>query len=156
MEYKEEQVQELEQQFLLVCDQLRQQLSCDFTGVALQKIQGVDITWPFVSGNRNQKYKYITVRYGKGIAGRVIASGSPMEIVQFPDNIIGKSTEYPIMLAEKMITAYAMPLLWQGSPKGALLIGYRSKHRLEENDYVNLKELGKKVEKLLPLYFAEN
>ncbi|MDL4841921.1 GAF domain-containing protein [Aquibacillus rhizosphaerae] len=153
MEYSENDVKDL---FLKECEHLKQVIGCDFTGVALQHHKKLDVIWPYVCGNRNDKYKYITVRYGKGIAGKVISSGSPMEIENFPTNIIGKSTEYPIMLAEKIITAYAYPLVWNGIPKGALLIGYRQKYDFKDEDYQKLKQTASRVQGLLPVYFVEN
>ncbi|MBB6454033.1 GAF domain-containing protein [Salirhabdus euzebyi] len=152
----EQEKMELNELFLLDCSELRENLSCDFTGVALQQQIGIDVNWPFVCGNRNEKYKHLLVRYGKGIAGKVIASGSPMTINSFPENILGKTTDYPIMIAEKLISAYAVPLFWEGKPKGALLIGYRSKHNFTTEEINTVRDGAKKVEALLPSYFCSN
>jgi nitrogen regulatory protein A len=145
----------LDEQFVTECRQLRECVKGDFAGVALQNSGNVDVTWPYVTGNRNDKYTFITVRYGKGIAGRVIASGSPMLIKQFPNDILGRSTEYPIMLAENMVSAYAYPLIWKGVPRGAILIGYRQQHEWREGDFKIVKEHAEQVEILLPKYFTD-
>ncbi|WP_179133963.1 GAF domain-containing protein [Halobacillus massiliensis] len=131
------------------CDTLKSAIPCDFAGVALQKPEGLDVTWPYAVGNRNEKYKYITVRYGKGIAGKVISSGSPMEINHFPEKIMGKSTDYPIMLAEQLLSAYAVPLVWNTSLKGALLIGYREKHIVTAEEKNKVNDIARKIESFL-------
>ena len=53
----------------------------------------------------------ITVRYGKGIAGKVISTGRPMTVEGFPNHISGKALEYPIMLAENLVAAFAVPII---------------------------------------------
>ena len=148
-----EEMDNLKALFTAECQMLRRQLGCDFTGVALQNHTDLDIKWPYVAGNRNEKYKYLTVRYGKGIAGKVIAVGTPMTIGSFSENILGKSTDYPVMLAEQMVSAYAVPLIWEGAPKGAFLAGYRSFHEWEQADYQTIKEAAEKVQALLSSYF---
>lgn len=137
------------------CEILKESIPCDFVGLALQNKGGPDIKWPYAVGNRNDKHKYITVRFGKGIAGKVISSGSPMEILKFPNNILGKSTEYPIMLAEQLISVFSVPVLWNGSPKGALLIGFRKEHKFNENMYTQVKKIAREIEFVLPKHFDE-
>lgn len=108
-----------------ICVNTLQEVKCDFVGFAFQNQIGPEIKWHVVAGNQNEKYKHITLRYGKGIAGRVISTGSSMTIEDFPHDILGKALEYPIMLAEKLIYAYAVPIHLNGVPKGVLLIGQR-------------------------------
>src|SRR3954463_3695692 len=107
-----------------VCDQLKKQVGCDFVGLAIQNKVGPDVRWHYAAGNLNDKYKRITVRFGKGISGKIISNGNPMMLTDFPTGVIGKVTDYPIMLAEKLVSSYAVPLFFKGAPKGVLLIGY--------------------------------
>jgi nitrogen regulatory protein A len=116
------------------CDELMAQLKCDFVGLALQNEEGPDVRWHYAIGNTNDKYKRIILRYGKGIAGKVIATGRPMTIKHFPEDIQGKELEYPIMLAEKIISSFAVPILRKGSPKGVLLLGQRRPYQFTEED----------------------
>ncbi|MED4202414.1 GAF domain-containing protein [Neobacillus mesonae] len=111
-----------------ICEKLKTAAGCDFVGLALQNEIGPDVRWHYASGNLNDKYKRITVRFGKGIAGKIISSGSTMMITDFPKHINGKVTDYPIMLAEKLVSSYAVPLFFNGVPKGVLLIGRRESH----------------------------
>lgn len=132
-----------------ICQQLLCDVNGDFVGLAIQDSNGLDITWQLAAGNQNDKYKRISVRYGKGIAGKVIATARPIEITNFPENIQGKALDYPIMLAEKLKYAFAVPIHHKGSPKGVLLVGKRI---LEANNMIEEKlvmEAAKKIEELL-------
>jgi nitrogen regulatory protein A len=122
-----------------VCDQLKAAILCDFVGLAFQNEIGPDVRWHYAAGNINDKYQRIIVRFGKGIAGKVISSGSPMMMTDFPNDILGKMTDYPIALAEKLVSTYAVPLFFNNVPKGVLLVGNRVPGTFseEEQDKVN-------------------
>jgi nitrogen regulatory protein A len=128
------------------CSQLLEDIHAEFVGLAIQNEVGPDVKWHCAAGNMNDKYKRITVRYGKGIAGRVISSGSPMMITSFPQNILGKSTDYPIMLAEKLVSSYAVPLFFGGIPKGVLLVGHRQEHVYTEDEQKMIKSTSQFLE----------
>ncbi|NWQ40616.1 GAF domain-containing protein [Bacillus sp. EB106-08-02-XG196] len=132
-----------------VCNQLLKEVGCDFVALALQNEVGPDVRWHYASGNVNDKYKRITVRFGKGIAGKIISSGSPMMLSDFPNDIYGKVTDHPIMLAEKLISCYAVPLFFNGSPKGVLLVGKRVSYTFSEDEQEQVKESAESVEQLL-------
>ncbi|MDC3417859.1 GAF domain-containing protein [Aquibacillus salsiterrae] len=144
----------IDERFKKQCSMLREVVSCDFTGIALQKHSGMDIIWPYVSGNTNEKYKYITVRFGKGVAGKIISSSSPMLIEQFPENTLGKSTDYPILLAEKLISVYAVPIVLNGIPKGVILIGYRTLHVFTKNERMIVEKVALSIQQYPPNYLV--
>ncbi|MEH6991314.1 GAF domain-containing protein [Neobacillus drentensis] len=132
-----------------VCDQLRKEVECDFVALALQNEVGPDVRWHYASGNVNDKYKRITVRFGKGIAGKIISSGSPMMMSNFPNEIYGKVTDHPIMLAEKLVSCYAVPIFFNSTPKGVLLVGKRVSYTFSENEQEKVKESSETLEQLL-------
>jgi nitrogen regulatory protein A len=132
-----------------ICSQLISDIRADFIGLALQNEVGPDVKWHYAAGNLNDKYKRITVRFGKGIAGRVISTGSDMTIEEFPYGIIGKATDYPITLAEKLISSYAVPLFFGGVPKGVLLAGTRVKYFFNDKDKELVKESAQSLEQIL-------
>lgn len=132
-----------------VCDQLLDEIGCDFVGLAIQNQIGPDIRWHYTGGNRNDKFKRITVRYGKGIAGRVISTGTAMMITDFPNAIYGKATEYPIMLAEQLISSYAVPIFYNGVPKGVLLVGRRQHYSFPEREQKAVKQSARRLEGIL-------
>ncbi|WP_053601415.1 GAF domain-containing protein [Bacillus sp. FJAT-18017] len=135
-----------------ICEHLRREIGCDFVGLAIQNKIGPDIRWHTASGNLNDKYERITVRFGKGIAGKVLSSGSPILSENFPANILGKATDYPIMLAEKLKSAYAVPLFFNGIPKGVLLVGNRSNESFVIQWCADVKEAAAALEEILAGY----
>lgn len=132
-----------------MCNKLKKEVPCDFVGLAIQNEIGPDVRWHYAVGNLNEKYKRITVRFGKGIAGKVISSGSPMMMTDFPHHILGKMTDYPIALAEKLVSTYAVPLLSNAAPKGVLLVGKREKYSFTEIEQESVKEAAENLEQLL-------
>lgn len=132
-----------------VCEHLHTEIDCDFVGFAFQNEKGPDIQWHIAAGNLNDKYKLITVRYGKGIAGRVISTGRPITIHDFPNNIMGKVLEYPIMLAEKLQYSFAVPVQYKGVAKGVLLVGQREIKPLSETERKAVHEVAQTIEKLI-------
>ena len=131
------------------CDELLIDIGCDFVGYAFQDQSGPNIRWLAAAGNCNDKYKRITVRYGKGIAGRVISTDRPMQINEFPSDILGKALEYPIMLAEKLLYAYAVPIHFNGMAKGVLLVGQRTKKPISEEAQIAVKKAASRFEDLM-------
>ena len=129
-----------------VCDGLLKEAGCEFVALAFQNEVGPDVRWHYATGNLNDKYKRITVRFGKGIAGKIISSGSPMMVSDFPNDIYGKVTDHPIMLAEKLISCYAVPLFFNSSPKGVLLVGKRAPYTFNENEQQKVKESAEVLE----------
>lgn len=151
MEYKELNQEDNSLQPEQFCEKVLSELACDFVGLALQNNVGPDVRWHYAAGNMNNKYMKITVRYGKGIAGKVISTGRPVTVEGFPQNISGKALEYPIMLAEKLKTAYAVPIYFNGLPKGVLLVGKRTNQPFskdEQNTVLNAaKNLEEKIDR---------
>lgn len=132
-----------------VCDSLMTVVGCEFVALALQNEVGPDVRWHYAAGNLNDKYKRITVRFGKGIAGKIISTGSPMLLSDFPKGIIGKVTDHPIMLAEKLVSTYAVPLFFYAVPKGVLLIGNRKASTFTEVEQQHVKESAYSLEQIL-------
>lgn len=132
-----------------VCDSLMTVVGCEFVALALQNEVGPDVRWHYAAGNLNDKYKRITVRFGKGIAGKIISTGSPMLLSDFPKGIIGKVTDHPIMLAEKLVSTYAVPLFFNAVPKGVLLIGNRKASTFTEVEQQHVKESAYSLEQIL-------
>lgn len=132
-----------------ICTNVLHELGCDFVGFAFQNMNSPDIQWHIATGNKNDKYKRITVRYGKGIAGRVISTGTPITIEDFPQEIIGKALEYPIMLAEKLLYSFAVPIQLNGISKGVLLVGQRTNKPLTEPQKKAVLRAARMIEELI-------
>lgn len=134
---------------LEICDKLMQSVGCDFVALAIQDEAGPDVRWYYAAGNLNDKYERISVRFGKGIAGKVISTGSSLTLDHFPQNIYGKVTDYPIMLAEKLVSCYAVPLVFNSMPKGVLLVGKRVPYVFEEEEQQQVNKSGQRLEAVL-------
>jgi nitrogen regulatory protein A len=137
------------QRIIEKCNQLSKELGCDFVGLAIYNKIGKDLCWRYVVGNRNDKFERIVVRYGKGMAGQVIRTARPMVITSFPNDITGKPTEYPIMLAEQLISAVALPVFSERIPWGVLLAGNRSETGFTGKQEEIVKQMAIQIEALI-------
>jgi nitrogen regulatory protein A len=106
-------------------NQIRNLTSSDFAALAWTDRNDYIIRWKFASGNRNERYKRIILRPGRGIAGQVIRSGRPMRLDSFSIQSGDDAREYPIFLAENLKSAAAAPVVISSKVKGVLLIGTR-------------------------------
>ncbi|MFB3162022.1 GAF domain-containing protein [Neobacillus sp. 179-J 1A1 HS] len=132
-----------------VCEALKKRIGCEFVALALQNEVGTDVRWHYALGNLNDKYRRITVRFGKGVAGKITSSGSPMMLIDFPNDIYGKVTDHPIMLAEKLVSCYAVPIFFNSLPKGVLLVGKREKYTFSEDDQEMVQDAALELEQIL-------
>src|SRR5690625_865130 len=112
---------------------------CDFVGFALQSDDGLEIKWNIATGSSGGIYKRLSAYYGKGIAGQVISTGNSMEIHNFPNDIHGQVRDYPIMLAEGLLYAFATPVFDNGVAKAVLLVGNRTDKpiSIQEQEIIN-------------------
>jgi nitrogen regulatory protein A len=104
--------------------QLRGLLSCEFAGLAWS--ENNIVRWKVVSGNRNDRYRKIILRSGKGIAGQVLRSGRPMTVDCTECKFQYDMKDFPIMLAEGLMSAAAVPVTLNIKVLGILLVGNRS------------------------------
>ncbi|WP_174731535.1 GAF domain-containing protein [Mesobacillus harenae] len=135
------------------CAKLRIEIGSDFAGLAIQNENTPDVSWHQAAGNRNDKYKKINVRFGKGIAGRVISTGRPMSVVHFPNDILGKALDYPIMLAENLQSAYAVPLVFNQVQRGVLLVGNRQEHIFTEEAKEAVARTAAELQELIDRFY---
>jgi len=71
------------------------------------------------------------------------------QMSDFPNDIYGKVTDHPIMLAEKLVSCFAVPLFFNGSPRGVLLVGKRISYSFPEHEQEKVKESAETLEQLL-------
>ncbi|KKI90041.1 hypothetical protein WQ54_23265 [Bacillus sp. SA1-12] len=117
--------------------------------MAISSKNAKEIRWKYSSGNSNDKYKRISVRYGKGVAGTVIRTGSPMTISSFPHEIPGKPTDYPILLAEQLISCIAVPICFNQTIWGVLLGGNRSIGQFSPEQLAIMNHAVSQIEQIL-------
>lgn len=116
------------------CQKVLRHVAADFIGFAIQSVGGSEINWHIATGDSSGIYKRLSVNYGRGIAGQVISTGNAVEIQNFPNDIQGQVRDYPIMLAERLIYAFAVPVLHNEVPHAVLLAGKRTNKPFSEQE----------------------
>ena len=107
--------------------QLRQLTGADFAALAVSDEDGSTYRWRNASGSRNNRYRRIVLRHGKGIVGTVIRSGRPLVMEDFNLQHVINPTDYPIVLAEKLVSIVGYPIAFEDRVAGVLLVGNRSR-----------------------------
>lgn len=110
-------------------DDIRTKLKVDFVAIAFPEdlFSGDAISWNFVSGNLNNKFKRIHLRRGKGIAGQVLKTGRPCIEQDVLNSTLYKETfRFPIIAFEKLTSFIALPLWKYNKAVGVILIGNRN------------------------------
>ncbi|MGR9048210.1 hypothetical protein ACQ4XT_06265 [Halobacillus faecis] len=106
------------------------------------------IRWTYADRPLNERYKRMSVMYGKGVAGRVLQTGTAFRcenVAHLPLPI----REYPIVLSEKIQAFAAIPIVTSSLFGAVLLIAYRSSHALPD------KELCDRLASYIQAYFQE-
>ncbi|MFC5531426.1 GAF domain-containing protein [Cohnella yongneupensis] len=127
-----------EQAILEELDELGAAIACDCCcfGVLMGEMRALQ--WELASGNENERYAAIAERVGSGLSGTVVKVGRPMSL-QLTDLLATRRLhEYPIMLAEGLRSAYAVPVIVKREVVGVLLAGDRQRriYRTEERKLV--------------------
>lgn len=130
---------------------LRNITSSDFSALALIDIRKHRIQWRYASGNINDRYKQMMVRPGQGLAGLVIRLGRHMVLDAAMPDVPLKRLEHPIMLAENLHSALAVPITIEREIHGVLLLGSRSIRTFTENEIMLTFGAAEKIALLLKM-----
>ncbi|WP_068785776.1 GAF domain-containing protein [Paenibacillus phocaensis] len=124
-------------------DQLREQMGYDFVSLAFAEsaVNDFVLTWKYASGNLNNRYKRIVLQSGKGIAGIVFKTGSPMLVPRVVEGLPPQEMyNYPILISERLTSLAAIPLYLADRVEGVLLAGYRGEQRMSQDGVRRLYE----------------
>lgn len=130
-------------------ENLRLQTGADFSAFACEEPEEGVIRWKYAVGNRNERFRRIVLRSGKGIAGKVLLSGRMMLLENYEPKPHDDPREYPILYAEELKSALGVPVIIEDKVKGVVLIGYRSACLIEEKVVDLGKQVAKQVANLL-------
>jgi nitrogen regulatory protein A len=130
-------------------EDLRLRTNADFSAFACQEPDEAVIRWKYAVGNKNERFRRIVLRSGKGIAGKVLMSGRPMLLENYEPRQHDDPQEYPILYAEELRSALGVPVLMAGRVKGVLLIGYRNPCIIEEGVVELTKQVAKEMENII-------
>ncbi|MNO31044.1 GAF domain protein [compost metagenome] len=123
-------------EFQQAIDSLREVFDFDFASIALVQSAADQfvLTWQYVSGNLNNRYKRIVLHSGKGVAGRVFKTGKPMLIANIKTDLeLNDLFNYPIIVSEQLQSVCAVPLWKEGRVVGVLLVGFRGEDRITDS-----------------------
>ncbi|RBW68806.1 GAF domain-containing protein [Bacillus taeanensis] len=113
---------------------LRIKTASDFTALAWLYKDNREIRWRYVSGNGNDRYKQMVGKIGKGLAGMTVLLGSPIILDSTTSDLSRKRLDYPIMIAENLLSAVSVPLKNNGEIVGVLLAGSRTMRTFTQNE----------------------
>ena len=139
----------IEQSINQCLEELRKQTGADFSAFACQEPGEAVIRWKYAVGNHNERFRRIVLRFGKGIAGKVLMSGRLMIVENYKPGQHDDPREYPILYAEELQTAMGVPVIIQDRVKGVVLIGYRTPCTIEEKVVELTEHIAKQVANLL-------
>lgn len=123
--------------------------SSDFSAFAQVNEHNYEIHWKYVYGNQNKRYKQMIGKPGKGLSGSVVRFGRNIIIDQNTPDVALRRLEYPIMLAENLQSALAVPVKSYNQILGILLIGSRSPKEYSEEQ---ISFVGRKAEEISSLF----
>ncbi|MFX3648231.1 MAG: GAF domain-containing protein [Paenibacillus sp.] len=104
-------------------DGLRLNTASDFCGLAC--LNGTMLRWKYTSGASNERVKRMEMRPGQDLVGTALRTGrtARSDAQSTGDHTPGRC---PLMLAERLVSAIAVPVFQEGSMPGAvLLVGSR-------------------------------
>jgi len=130
-------------------EDLRLRTGADFSAFACEEPEEGVIRWKYAVGNRNERFRRIVLRTGKGIAGKVLLSGRLMILENYEPKQHEDPREYPILYAEELKSALGVPVVIQDRVKGVVLIGYRSAYVIEERVIHLATQVAEQVANLL-------
>lgn len=121
------------QQIQDALDRIRLHVATDFVALAAPESDG-QMRWQYASGNRNDRYKRIVLRSGKCLASRVLLHGRPIAVEGIFPQAGDDPREYPILLAEGLCSALAVPVLCQERVRGVLMMASRTLRTYGQDD----------------------
>ncbi|MDU2065853.1 MAG: GAF domain-containing protein [Sporomusaceae bacterium] len=146
---------QLKEKIITLLNNTRSEARADFSALACQEpVQGV-IRWKYAVGNQNERFRRIVLHSGKGIAGKVLLSGRPTQVVNYQPMPHDDPREYPILYAEQLRTALGVPVYIDKRVHGVLLIGYRSDWNLTIKEISLTQRYAKELEALFTQYAVQ-
>lgn len=127
---------EIERKLHYLCDMT----SSDFSAFARLSERDHTIHWKYAVGNKSDRYKQMVGKPGRGLSGSVVRFGRDIVVDKNTPNYDKTRLEYPIMLAENLHSAIAVPIHLHGKINGILLIGSRSLQEYSQSQINHMKK----------------
>ncbi|MBU5673362.1 hypothetical protein [Paenibacillus brevis] len=134
----------IQQQIQLELQQLKSELALDFVAVALADVNYRDIYWKIALGAKSERYRKITVRMGRGMAGKVMQTKRPHIVTSYPEEVRDEMLEYPIFLVEEIRSAVGVSVDSERTERkqsyGVLLVGQRHERVFCEQEIARVEQ----------------
>ncbi|WP_281883601.1 GAF domain-containing protein [Paenibacillus sp. YYML68] len=134
---------------------LRMEQTFDFAGVARIDRQLSGGHWVSVTGNRTDKYKHMVLKQGRGVAGTALMTGRLMTHQAYVQTGM-TIADCPMMLAEGLLSAVAIPIRSSSGVLGVLFIGSRQSHAYSLGTLVLLERVAGTLRGRLQEEWLEN
>jgi nitrogen regulatory protein A len=126
-------------------DRLRLGCSSDYAALALpHKEDGWKFKWCYASGSVNQRYKQMVIRRGKGLPGFALLLGRTLThdqgMAEYEGALMRMKMECPLMLAEGLQAAAAVPMGASADEIGVLMVGQRKARVYSESDLLYIRD----------------
>lgn len=103
----------------------RELLVADYAALGRLDVQRLEVEWLVQEGSLSATPPVTRVPLGRGIRGRVISTGQPICIPNFPETTLDPPEQHLTMLAEKLRAALAVPIMINDEPAGVLMVACR-------------------------------
>lgn len=117
----------------------------DFVALALPIEKGNKYRWSFVSGNTNHRHQQMLVKRGKELSGMAMLLGR--SLVKGSGSLEDEKykLECPLMLAEGLKTAAAIPIPLKMGGMAVLFVGLRNVHHYTVSELSELEVLAREL-----------
>ncbi len=131
----------------LVVGRARELLGADAAGLARIGPDGGTLHWQHFVGSEGTRggFQAIRLRPGEGIAGFVVATGQPLQINDLAAGLPPGLESAPILEAEHLRSALAVPLRSHEQPLGALMVANRAPRIFTGEEVTLLTSLANQV-----------
>jgi len=147
---------ERETKLLTEMGRLLEELGSDFCALGLLDPDTRILAWRWAAGNISDQYLAIQDKPGRGFHRSVVKIGRAMSL-HVSELISSRQLhDYPILLAEKLRSAYAVPL-WNGREvAGVLLVGDRVRRIYRPEDRSRAVRAGERIAGMVGLAAADS
>jgi nitrogen regulatory protein A len=121
----------------------------DFAALALLSEDRNRYRWHYATGNRNNRYMKMLVKRGKGLPGTALLLGRSMTIDHRKIESDKLEIDCPLMFAESLQAAMAIPILVSTKDIGVLMVGVRHENGYSKRDLNTLHKCARELERVL-------
>lgn len=128
--------------------QLCDLMSSDFAALGLIESDQLRARWRYVVGNRSERYKQMLLKPGIGPAGVALRIGKPVLWDDRVPFLAGLPADCPIITAEQLRSAAALPITKERTIEAVLLVARRSPLPYSMHDVERMSDI---MNPLLPI-----